>query len=124
LAYDYKHNIPPEGNVYYRVVLIKANGEKRYSPVKLVQVYLFAESAYLKLSPNPAKYHLKVEHGFINEGEILLFDLNANEVIHQKVTEKTISTIVNISNLPAGLYSCILNTPNGVLTQKVVIQRD
>jgi len=73
---------------------------------------------YFKIFPNPANDFLKIET-LLRDYEFVLFDLLGNQLIRQKGSQ---NSIVEINQLPNGIYLGEITSPTGRRTEKIIIQ--
>lgn len=71
-----------------------------------------------KLYPNPVKDFITIEMNTLNDAKLDVFDVTGNVVISKEL--KTISTKLNISNLPAGVYLFRISNDTGTVMKKVI----
>lgn len=75
----------------------------------------------LHLSPNPAGNILLVKSEALNSGAALhIFDCLGREVIVKSVTESTNSFTLDVSSLPQGVYTILLQNPSGTTSQAFI----
>ena len=65
----------------------------------------------LTVYPNPANQNIAIQTNFIGENTITIFDAVGNNVMQMNTTETLLE--INISNLPSGMYSVLLQNANG-----------
>ncbi|HXD94126.1 MAG TPA: T9SS type A sorting domain-containing protein [Bacteroidia bacterium] len=79
------------------------------------------QNASIKIYPNPANDVLNVELEMLNgKAELKLFDVNGKQVLWQTINGKT---IVDVSNLNAGVYNISIANNGGVVNKRLVIVR-
>ena len=76
-----------------------------------------SEDTRIKVYPNPTKGYVTVECE--NLEYIQIFSIVGNEEMTQKVTGESI-TVINMNNLPAGLYYFRIATSKGFVVRKIV----
>ena len=79
------------------------------------------EKSEVKLYPNPALSELLLDNGQELIKEVALYDVMGKKVRHLFVN--AFSTIVDVSDLPNGIYVVKINTASEVLVRKVQIMR-
>ena len=65
----------------------------------------------LTVYPNPANQNIVILTNFIGENTITIIDAVGNNVMQMNTSETLLE--INISNLPAGMYSVLLQNTNG-----------
>jgi PKD repeat protein len=79
----------------------------------------YSEADNIQVYPNPTKDVLNVELEMLNEkAELKLFDVNGKLILTQTIIGKT---IVDVSNLNAGVYNLSLLNSDGVVNKRVVV---
>ncbi len=104
--YQFTDAFPMQGNNYYRLKLIEADGSFKYTPVRVV--YFGNEKQSLQVFPNPVNSYASV----LLTAEMMQEDLILNVVntagqvvIHQKLPKGTNAVFkLNMLNLPGGTY--------------------
>jgi len=79
------------------------------------------EKSEVKLYPNPALSELLLNNGQELIKEIALYDVMGKKVRY--LTVNAFSTIIDVSDLPNGIYVVKINTASDVLVRKVQIMR-
>ncbi len=74
----------------------------------------------LKIFPNPAQSYVIIEHGHLQAGQILLYDLYGRLVLSEPYIT---GTTLDISNIQAGYYIMQWRRENGNLSAKFIISR-
>ncbi len=109
--------------LYYRLKMVDADGEYKYSQIVLVS--LADISSRIVVSPNPTPDETKVVAKAITDGEgkWTLTDNTGRVIMHSKVFMKKGSNLFNISirHLAAGIY--YLNVTGGGIDEKVKVQK-
>ncbi|WP_438962357.1 T9SS type A sorting domain-containing protein, partial [Nonlabens sp.] len=80
------------------------------------------ELVNFQLSPNPTSGMVQVnlEHGTIENAELVLYDVRGRITLSRKLTNN--NSQIDVSNLPAGIYIAELSNGNQVYTSKLVKQ--
>ncbi|MES2775054.1 MAG: choice-of-anchor I family protein [Bacteroidota bacterium] len=102
-AYSVTDNQPHEGVTYYRLKLRHASGRITYSPI--VSAYMKAGGPILQAYPNPVKSQLTISLNgtqLINT-EVTIVDMKGATV--KTVRLKGQQSTIDMSNLPAGIYT-------------------
>ena len=75
----------------------------------------------ITIFPNPAHSSITLDNSkiLIQNAELSIYNVNGLKVHYQQISESR--TEINISRLAAGMYIIVLNTNNGVLTEKLVV---
>jgi hypothetical protein len=77
------------------------------------------EEAYLNISPNPASTQITIKTlGISSKFQISILNLNGKEILRQNAEKP--STVIDISNLPSGVYFLRLNGEGEVSVEKFV----
>ncbi|MFH6942605.1 HYR domain-containing protein [Flavobacterium sp. FlaQc-50] len=71
-----------------------------------------------KLYPNPVKDFITIDVNILNSAKLDVFDVTGNLLITREL--KTISTKLNVSNLPVGVYLFRVSNDMGTVTKKVI----
>ena len=114
--YTFKDEKPLDIN-YYRLKMVDNDGTFTYSKVISVSM----NKAFLKelnIYPNPTKASIVVEYPLSIKAEISV--LNALGQLQKQITAENNLTIINLQDLPAGMYFVRLNTEGGYLMKKFV----
>lgn len=78
----------------------------------------------ISLYPNPANDVLTISTQSISERDITIFDLVGNIALQQSFTNNSsLQLTIDISALPAGMYTVVVNGGKTTSTQKLVVQR-
>ncbi len=72
--------------------------------------------------PNPATSEITVSLGGIRASEIKITDLFGN-LIHKENVNSGMKTEIDISDIKNGIYFLHIQTPEGTLTKKIIVQR-
>jgi len=100
--YYYTDYLPYTGNFFYRLKETDKDGKFTNSPI--VEISLYSDKN-ISVAPNPAKDHFEIftdNKNLTNGLQYALFDLSGRCIIQGRITEN--KTLVNISNLPRGIY--------------------
>ncbi len=73
------------------------------------------EGGQIRIYPNPASTILVIE-GIIQEAQIIIFDIQGSLVLKREID----GTVIDISNLPSGVYSIVLESNNEIIKRKFV----
>jgi hypothetical protein len=108
------------GGDFHAVVRLHLEG---FSPISSAYSPL-ATNAFT-LAPNPAKEVINFSFDLIetaSEMQIRIVDMTGKvHLTHQLDNVKAADQSFNVSQLPAGMYLFVVNTPNGHKTQKFVV---
>lgn len=97
---DHSPKIP--GTNYYRIAIMKDNGQVEYTPVRAVN---FHKQGEVKVYPNPAGQMIQIEwptQWSDQNVHIELFSMTGQLVLQQKGVNAT--TVLDVGNLKAGVY--------------------
>lgn len=108
----------PEGHICYYVTAVNINGESDSSNEACLDIQgISNNNAYnVNVFPNPTKDLLYVECEGMNE--IQLYSMSGKLLKSVKVSAP--NKVINISNLPAGIYQIGVITENNVTIKKIV----
>ncbi len=129
--YDVCPNACNDLYVYYRVYNVAANTkdtayvELRYTCTNGIKNYPNTSAFISNAYPNPASggFSLTYDLCSLSMGEILIQDIVGKEMQRVKLTNNKGSILINISELPTGIYFYSLMTNNNKsLTKKLIIQ--
>jgi len=102
-AYSYVDKLPYDGVNFYRLKLKYSTGRVSYSPV--VSANVKGAMAKIQVYPNPVKDKLTVR----TNGQDLLNSsielINMQGVVVKKLVVKSLQTTVDVTSLPAGVYT-------------------
>jgi parallel beta-helix repeat protein len=111
---------PLQGINIYRLRMVDIDGHFTYS--KIVAVIMDLQNT-LSVFPNPAARELTVHIFGTGRLQLKIADLNGR-ILKEEVRQLSgnSSTILDISNLPGGVYILILQNSNGILYSKFIKQ--
>jgi hypothetical protein len=78
------------------------------------------QNAAFQIYPNPAQNNFTVETTSTGKQTLYVFDINGNQILSQTFIGKS---LVDISNLSAGVYSIGITNNNGLINKRLVIVR-
>lgn len=108
LTYQFIHKNIPDGNLYYRLVQIDKDGNRKMSNIILIKGEKIQNLAVSMLYPNPAKSAVKIVLSSpINHSvQIVITDLAGKKVFQQgySVIAGANQLELNVAKLPAGSY--------------------
>ena len=110
------NNSYADGENFYRLKMIEADGKIAYSNIVLVKSQ---RRVYVSLFPNPANNTVKVTGGF-QHGKVLV--INSSGKIVLAANTNTSSVTLDISQLPPGLYVVRLSDQITSINKKLVIR--
>ncbi len=119
-SFDYKHEINDLNTHYYRLEMVDNSGKKTYSKVLANRC---GKSAFdINIYPNPAKNTLSIA---ISPDDLGNHDTNIvlMDVFGKVITTKnnlTENTVLDINNLPQGIYFIKITLGDTFVVQKVV----
>ena len=80
---------------------------------------LFSCQTQLSVYPNPAKDNITVEiSGVTGENNLGIVNAEGQELIRQKITDH--NTVIDISNLPSGIYFLKITGEGMVQVEKII----
>lgn len=116
-VYEYKDPMGAGANNYYRLKMVEANGNVTYSNVVNLKTNKFG-STPITISPNPAKDNITVVFPLnASESTLMVVDMQGRTVIKQVISANTDQGDVNISSLPAGIYTLRVDAGNTQVQQ-------
>ncbi len=102
-TYNYIDNTAATTDCFYRIVSVEANGGKIYSTVIRIANAKFKT---ISIYPNPVGKELHVQYNVIqNNGQLKIVDIFGRNIFSQSLVKGSTQTMVNIHNLPVGIYS-------------------
>ena len=115
-AYD---NLPPDGNLYYRLKQFDFDGTYTYSNIASVS---FRKMDF-KIQPNPTTSIANIIFSDAKNvrGDIIITDITGKQFIQQTIFEA--DTKLNLSHLPNGVYLIYFRTNGQVLNRKLILQK-
>lgn len=122
LSYALTDSLPFYGMSYYRLRQTDFNGDYAYS--ELVSVYYQPIPAEIRVYPNPADdvIFIQVNENTESELDISLVDINGKKCYQQTISGNQNIYQINVSNLPAGMYTLMVSGMNILSTSKVMIR--
>ncbi len=117
--YQILHKNIPSGNVFYRIKETDNDGEFIYS--EIVLLHNSTGSASFAIYPNPARDFITVlaPAGRGGKTKVLVFDLLGKDIITNYF--QGASSIINVGELPEGLYIVRIENETTVSSQKLLI---
>jgi hypothetical protein len=125
--YELIDNSPYRGTSRYRLKIIEANNQSRYSEIKTVK--LSDLSALLTLAPNPtvSKATLTIVGDMAGEiAQVRIMNTKGNELSYQKIRLSVGNNPIDLplqSSWPAGTYLVMVSTDAGTVSKKLVISK-
>ncbi|MBS1597748.1 MAG: S8 family serine peptidase [Bacteroidetes bacterium] len=114
--YTFTDKILWNGNNYYRLKIVFADGHFIYSPVRLI---LFDTDGFVvNIYPNPVHDNLYINTS-VNCSQIVLFDASGKLVRSMNVFG--FQNSVAVGNLARGVYIVVIKTDAGKKIQKIVV---
>jgi hypothetical protein len=100
-AYSFVDNQPQNGMAYYRIKELDMDGKFRYSTIVRLNL---ERNISLKAYPSPARGLVTIEHPVTNKGILSITTTDGRVVKQIDVKPELNQTVINVSNLKAGLY--------------------
>ena len=118
--YTFEDNLFETRTVYYRLKMLDDNGKMSYSQI----ISIREENANrLNIHPNPVSSNFVVGHEKAFKGNTLVIVNNLGEIVLVKnAAEGSESTILNVSLLPASVYTIKFNNNGNCYTQQFIKQ--
>ena len=76
----------------------------------------------LKTYPNPVKNNLVVTYDAISKSQLSLKDVYGNDIYSQTTKSGTTKSKINTTDFVEGIYVLTVETANGVITRKIIIE--
>lgn len=111
-SYTFWHQRPALGLNYYRLKQVDYSGEFEYSKIISAQVEEARQKDKLLCFPNPVSQTLQVQLSTEPHPSSLLFIVNGKGQILKKTSVSGVTMQLEVSKLPPGLYTLLLQTPN------------
>jgi hypothetical protein len=109
-TYSFIDRQPANGLAFYRIKEIDVDGKFKYSTiVRLNLDVTFGLKAY----PSPARDLVTIEHGITSKGKLSITTSDGRVVRQIDLKPELSQTVINISNLQAGLYIIRFANDNG-----------
>ncbi len=123
----------PDNNIDYDVVLTIENNDHPVDiqlfgtgiDVNTLGVRGAVEQVEFEVYPNPVADKLRVRNSEFRVGDatVEIHDLNGRKLLQKQIQKGMEETTVDVSSLQNGLYFCRIQTQNGSVTKKLIIQR-
>lgn len=110
-AYSYVDGLPYEGVNFYRLKLKHSTGRISYSSV--VSANVKGAIAKIQVYPNPVKDKLNVRTNSLDLLNSSIDIINMQGMVIKKLVVKSLQTTVDVSSLPAGVYTLRYLNSNG-----------
>jgi len=83
------------------------------------------EALKFNIYPNPAKDKFSIQSSVlkVEEATIEIYDLNGRKLLDKHIPAGTDEIEINVSQLEAGLFFCVLQFENQTVTKKLIIQK-
>lgn len=108
VAYSYTHDHPTDGVNFYRLKQIDIDGTIKYTAI--VTVTIGSANTVPFLYPNPARNSITLNLGsFVPQTEINLYGIDMRLLRNQTLTGNNLTSVIDISQLPAGVYFMEVN---------------
>jgi hypothetical protein len=76
------------------------------------------ETKETKVFPDPASYQLFIQSDMTKDGNLSVYNINGQEVLHENVNQN--QTVIDVSNFKSGIYFVRLQNAKSVSVQKFV----
>jgi len=114
--YQYTDKILWNGNNYYRLKIVFADGHFIYSPLRLIS---FDTNGFIvSIYPNPVRDNLFINTS-VNCNQLVLFDVSGKLI--RSVNTFGFQNILSVRNLAKGVYIIVVKTDAGKKIQKIVV---
>ena len=119
-AYSFVDNQPINGPTFYRIKEVDADGKFKYSTIVKLNL---EKNISLRVYPSPAKDQVTVEHTITAKGTLGIATTDGRIVKTVDVQPGLNQTIINVSELKAGLYIVrFVNSSGDTETTKLIKQ--
>lgn len=109
-AYSFIDNNPVSGVTFYRIKEVDIDGKFKYSTIVRLSL---DKNISLRAYPSPAKDQVTIEHAVTNQGTLSITTTDGRLVKQIDIKAELNQTVINISNLKAGLYIVRFVNTNG-----------
>lgn len=118
LAYNFADNAPESGRAYYRLSQVDYDGTRSYADRLVSVVYAADRDIRLTIVPNPTRGLFNVLIKGASEGVAKLLSQSGNPI---RIVEIHLSDeLIDISDLPNGIYILQYQTGDNVVHERVV----
>jgi len=122
-SYNDKVNTSSKGILYYRLKMVDINGAYVYSAVRIIRISTQEQNLSVVAYPNPVVNDLRVTvpANWQDKQVVLdLYNINGQVVKHVVTGNASQTEVMNVTDMPAGMY--VLKASNGteVATQKII----
>ncbi|HRO48442.1 lectin-like protein [Agriterribacter sp.] len=115
--YEWLHTAPSAGYNYYRLKQVDTDGRYTFSEIKLLKI----EKEKISITPNPVRSQLTVNYPY-NKKPATLLILRSNGVQTHKITIKQNQTLIDVSQMSAGIYYITIIGDTKPVTMKFIKQ--
>src|SRR6202008_365398 len=107
IDYEYLHAIINDGDAFYRLKTVDADGQFTFSEVKVIKAVRNTER--MNVFPNPTSGLFKITIPFGNSGmtSVQLYDNNGKLLLKKKLDGKVTEYSMDISRFPTGTYQVV-----------------
>ncbi len=106
--YSFTHLLPVAGKNYYRIKQVDLDGRFTYS--RIVTLINNNEKNSIVISPNPAQDFIQLNTNISKPATIRIYSMEGKLVQQQQIPAGNQQRSIDISKLPAGMYSLQLQT--------------
>ena len=115
--YQFTDNNLWNGNNYYRLKIVYADGHFTYSPIRLISLDI--TGFILSIFPNPVRDILYINTS-VNCNQVVLFDVTGKLLISANTVG--FQNTLPVRNLARGVYFITVKTDSGKKTEKIVVE--
>jgi hypothetical protein len=108
---DHIHDYPIAGENYYRLKTINLDGSTYFSKI----ISIRTGKTQFEIFPNPVRSGLNIKSASSNPFQIKLFNASGTMVLDADETE-----FIDMSTLPAGIYSISISSDNHIERHKII----
>ncbi len=121
-TYDFTdYDLPLSNRVYYRLKMIDADGQYRYSKTVSLQLGNLFSSALVYPNPTTDKLTIKLEKALTSNGLLLITDMSGRTVLQQVISAGNTTIPVIVKQLSAGRYFIRMAAGNILVNQSFVV---
>lgn len=114
----------PSETGYYAAIITEGNCIDTSVCISMVINSIQEISSSFSLYPNPTSKNIVVEYNITVSGTLTIYNLLGEQVQEISLEKNTTKKTVSLTNIPSGIYFCVLRTADGkTAQQKLVVER-
>lgn len=118
--YSFTHLSPVAGKNYYRIKQVDLDDRYNYS--RIVTLINSPEQNIIAISPNPAQNFIQLNTNTTKPCTLRIFSMEGKLLLQQQLSAGNQQQSIDISKLPAGMYSLQMQTNETVKTASFIKQ--